>query len=222
MSIKEAAEAVVEAMDFCGEVTVSFDSRDGLMVGYCGGVLRGTVASPYHGQHSTILFLVVLTLAKEGDLLCPGSVPGKDRFRVGQIGSFFCYGLDRGVQFDSTKSDGQYKKTASNGKLRSYLPDFRFTPFKQGELSFPEPLSTPSCACQPALDFLPVPCSGLSLRVSLHVRPCRLGYQALLRGHIHCKAGHCSLGCVGGASYLRGGWGGRVVSPPLICLPLQL
>lgn len=35
------------------------------------------------------------------------------------------------VTFDSTKSDGQYKKTASNGKLRSYLPDFRFTPFKQ-------------------------------------------------------------------------------------------
>lgn len=36
MSIKEAAEAVVEAMDFCGEVTVSFDSRDGLTVGYWG------------------------------------------------------------------------------------------------------------------------------------------------------------------------------------------
>ncbi|XP_052604013.1 GDP-L-fucose synthase isoform X1 [Peromyscus californicus insignis] len=35
------------------------------------------------------------------------------------------------VTFDSTKSDGQYKKTASNGKLRAYLPDFRFTPFKQ-------------------------------------------------------------------------------------------
>lgn len=204
----------MEAMDFCGEVTVSFDSRDGLTVGYWGA----TVASPYHGQHSTILFLVVLTLAIEGDLLCPGPVPGKDRFRVGQIGSFFCYGLDGGVQFDSTKSDGQYKKTASNGKLRSYLPDFRFTPFKQGELSFPEPLSTPSL---PARSGLP-PCSGLSLCVSLHVRPCRLGYRALLRGHIHCKVGHCSLGCVGRASYLRGGWGGRVVSPSLTCLPLQL
>ncbi|KAH0518897.1 GDP-L-fucose synthase [Microtus ochrogaster] len=131
VSIKEAAEAVVEAMDFCGEVTVSFDSRDGLTVGYCGGVLGGTVASPYHGQQGTILFLVVLTLAIEGDLLCPGPVPGKNRFQVGQTGSFFCYGLEGGVQFDSTKSDGQYKKTASNGKLRSYLPDFRFTPFKQ-------------------------------------------------------------------------------------------
>uniref|UniRef100_A0A4W2HAD4 GDP-L-fucose synthase n=1 Tax=Bos indicus x Bos taurus TaxID=30522 RepID=A0A4W2HAD4_BOBOX len=37
------------------------------------------------------------------------------------------------VTFDTTKSDGQFKKTASNAKLRAYLPDFRFTPFKQGE-----------------------------------------------------------------------------------------
>ncbi|XP_054102522.1 GDP-L-fucose synthase isoform X8 [Callithrix jacchus] len=35
------------------------------------------------------------------------------------------------VTFDTTKSDGQFKKTASNSKLRTYLPDFRFTPFKQ-------------------------------------------------------------------------------------------
>lgn len=36
------------------------------------------------------------------------------------------------VIFDTTKSDGQFKKTASNAKLRKYLPDFAFTPFKQG------------------------------------------------------------------------------------------
>ncbi|XP_043340335.1 GDP-L-fucose synthase isoform X2 [Cervus elaphus] len=36
------------------------------------------------------------------------------------------------VTFDTTKSDGQFKKTASNAKLRAYLPDFQFTPFKQG------------------------------------------------------------------------------------------
>uniref|UniRef100_A0A8C0J624 GDP-L-fucose synthase n=1 Tax=Chelonoidis abingdonii TaxID=106734 RepID=A0A8C0J624_CHEAB len=33
--------------------------------------------------------------------------------------------------FDTTKSDGQFKKTASNGKLRRCLPKFQFTPFKQ-------------------------------------------------------------------------------------------
>lgn len=38
------------------------------------------------------------------------------------------------MQFDTSKSDGQYKKTASNAKLRGYLPDFQFTNMKQGEL----------------------------------------------------------------------------------------
>lgn len=36
------------------------------------------------------------------------------------------------ITFDSSKSDGQYKKTASNGKLRSLYPDFQFIPFRQG------------------------------------------------------------------------------------------
>ncbi|NWR49593.1 FCL synthase, partial [Regulus satrapa] len=33
--------------------------------------------------------------------------------------------------FDTTKSDGQFKKTASNAKLRRYLPGFQFTPFRE-------------------------------------------------------------------------------------------
>lgn len=36
-----------------------------------------------------------------------------------------------GVQFDTTRADGQYKKTASNEKLRKLWPDFKFTPMKQ-------------------------------------------------------------------------------------------
>lgn len=35
------------------------------------------------------------------------------------------------VVYDTSKSDGQYKKTASNAKLRKYLPDFKFTPIDQ-------------------------------------------------------------------------------------------
>lgn len=35
------------------------------------------------------------------------------------------------VKYDTSKADGQYKKTASNAKLRKYLPDFKFTPFEQ-------------------------------------------------------------------------------------------
>ncbi|KAK7134058.1 hypothetical protein R3I94_015800 [Phoxinus phoxinus] len=34
------------------------------------------------------------------------------------------------VIYDTSKADGQFKKTASNAKLRKYLPDFKFTPFK--------------------------------------------------------------------------------------------
>uniref|UniRef100_A0A182QA08 GDP-L-fucose synthase n=1 Tax=Anopheles farauti TaxID=69004 RepID=A0A182QA08_9DIPT len=33
------------------------------------------------------------------------------------------------LEFDTTKADGQYKKTASNAKLRQHLPDFQFTDF---------------------------------------------------------------------------------------------
>ncbi|XDV41146.1 hypothetical protein PO909_010061, partial [Leuciscus waleckii] len=39
------------------------------------------------------------------------------------------------VIYDTSKSDGQFKKTASNAKLRKYLPDFKFTPFKAGDQS---------------------------------------------------------------------------------------
>lgn len=36
------------------------------------------------------------------------------------------------IVFDTTQSDGQFKKTASNAKLRSYLPDYKFTPIEEG------------------------------------------------------------------------------------------
>ncbi|CAB4036110.1 GDP-L-fucose synthase-like [Paramuricea clavata] len=35
------------------------------------------------------------------------------------------------LTYDTTKSDGQFKKTASNAKLRKYRPDFKFTDIKQ-------------------------------------------------------------------------------------------
>jgi len=36
------------------------------------------------------------------------------------------------IKFDTTKADGQFKKTASNRKLRALLPDFEFTSFEEG------------------------------------------------------------------------------------------
>lgn len=41
-------------------------------------------------------------------------------------------GYSEELAFDSTKADGQFRKTASNRKLRKYLPDFKFTPFDIG------------------------------------------------------------------------------------------
>uniref|UniRef100_A0A8C1QU56 GDP-L-fucose synthase n=1 Tax=Cyprinus carpio TaxID=7962 RepID=A0A8C1QU56_CYPCA len=39
-------------------------------------------------------------------------------------------GFEGDVIYDTSKADGQFKKTASNAKLRKYLPDFKFTPFR--------------------------------------------------------------------------------------------
>lgn len=36
------------------------------------------------------------------------------------------------IIFDSTKADGQFKKTADNKKLRSYRPDYKFTSMEEG------------------------------------------------------------------------------------------
>jgi len=36
------------------------------------------------------------------------------------------------VQYDLSKADGQFKKTASNAKLMKLHPDFKFTPIRQG------------------------------------------------------------------------------------------
>ncbi|KAH9401025.1 GDP-L-fucose synthase [Tyrophagus putrescentiae] len=41
-------------------------------------------------------------------------------------------GVQIDLQYDQSFSDGQFKKTASNGKLRRYLPDFQFTPMGEG------------------------------------------------------------------------------------------
>ncbi len=36
------------------------------------------------------------------------------------------------VIFDTSKADGQFKKTASNSKLRKLLPDYKFTSIDEG------------------------------------------------------------------------------------------
>ncbi|CAK1579757.1 unnamed protein product [Parnassius mnemosyne] len=41
------------------------------------------------------------------------------------------HGYQGQIIYDTTKADGQYKKTASNKKLRSLYQDFKFTPFEK-------------------------------------------------------------------------------------------
>jgi len=41
-------------------------------------------------------------------------------------------GFEGNIVFDTSKSDGQFKKTASNKKLKLLNPDFQFTPIEQG------------------------------------------------------------------------------------------
>ena len=41
------------------------------------------------------------------------------------------FGFEGQLVFDTSKQDGQIRKTVSNAKLRSYLPAFTFTPFAE-------------------------------------------------------------------------------------------
>jgi GDP-L-fucose synthase len=41
-------------------------------------------------------------------------------------------GFEGNLVCDTTKADGQFKKTANNAKLRKYLPDYKFKPMREG------------------------------------------------------------------------------------------
>jgi hypothetical protein len=69
------------------------------------------------------------------------------------------------VQFDATKADGQYKKTASNAKLRKLHPAFKFTPFEEGT---PPPATAQHCtALHGTTASATVTARALSLSLSL-------------------------------------------------------
>lgn len=59
------------------------------------------------------------------------SVDEQDEISIAQLAQSIvnAFGFKGQLTFDTSKADGQYKKTASNGKLRSFLPDFKFTDF---------------------------------------------------------------------------------------------
>lgn len=61
------------------------------------------------------------------------SVGEEDEVSIGDVAKAVVEAMDfkGNVVFDTSKSDGQFKKTASNKKLKSLYPDFKFTPFKE-------------------------------------------------------------------------------------------
>jgi len=76
------------------------------------------------------LFLWVLRNYEEIDPIIL-SVDEASEISISQAaeGIVKAFGFTGKIVYDTTKADGQYKKTASNDKLRKYLPDFAFTPF---------------------------------------------------------------------------------------------
>ncbi len=62
------------------------------------------------------------------------SVDEKDEISIGDVAKLIATNFDYidRLEFDERKSDGQYKKTADNSKLKSYLSDFEFTKIEDG------------------------------------------------------------------------------------------
>lgn len=80
---------------------------------------------------SCILFIQrKITLS---NLFRPNTVGEKDEVSIRTVADTIVKAMDfQGVyEYDTTRADGQYKKTASNEKLMKYLPDFQFTPFEE-------------------------------------------------------------------------------------------
>lgn len=61
------------------------------------------------------------------------SVGEREEVSIGQVAHYIADAMDfKGkIIFDTTKSDGQFKKTACNDKLMSLHPEFQFTPINQ-------------------------------------------------------------------------------------------
>jgi len=61
------------------------------------------------------------------------SVGEEDEVSIGQVAELIKKGMgfEGKLVFDTSKADGQYKKTASNKKLLSLIPGFKFTPFEE-------------------------------------------------------------------------------------------
>lgn len=62
------------------------------------------------------------------------SVGEEDEVSIKDVAHYIAesVGFEGNIVFDESKADGQYKKTASNEKLKGLYSDFKFTPIKEG------------------------------------------------------------------------------------------
>jgi GDP-L-fucose synthase len=76
-----------------------------------------------------IMFLLFEEKNKENIIVCPN-----DEISIGEVGKKIakCFEYSHKIRFDSSYSDGQYKKTCSNKRLMKLLPEFKFTSLNDG------------------------------------------------------------------------------------------
>lgn len=86
--------------------------------------------------HSSDLAALTVWTLRKYDSIEPIilSVGEEDEVSIGDVAKLVAeaMGFTGNVVMDATKADGQYKKTASNAKLRSLLPEYRFKPIAEG------------------------------------------------------------------------------------------
>lgn len=107
---------------------IAKEKGEALVVWGSGKALRQFIYS----EDLARLFLWVLREYEEIDPIIL-SVDESAEVTIAQVAQMIAdaFGIEQGIVLDVTKSDGQMKKTASNAKLRRYLPDFQFTPLKE-------------------------------------------------------------------------------------------
>ncbi|XP_076336151.1 GDP-L-fucose synthase-like protein isoform X2 [Tachypleus tridentatus] len=83
--------------------------------------------------YSLDLAKLIIWVLREYDEIEPIilSVDEKDEVSIKEAAEMVTEAFDFKGEFDTSRSDGQMKKTANNSKLRKYLPNFKFTNMKQ-------------------------------------------------------------------------------------------
>ena len=82
---------------------------------------------------SRIIYKFIYLEVLDNNISVVVSPPETDEISISELVNEICKCFDyHNFYYDSSFSDGQLKKTASNSELLKYLPDFKFTPLNVG------------------------------------------------------------------------------------------